>query len=241
MLKQRHLDMQRHATRGKRVRHMQREERESNKCNERKDRQSETERTRKSIDSGKCRDREVDRLTTVLAPLLLRVHFPLISLRASGLVSASVGGSAIEFWTSAKARADGSVKAGTCGGSTAKLADGCLQSVGPNMDDRTSQDEKTESSDVASGAACLPDDSICFQGSPFVCCSGTCSDDQHCVHTNSTTDAASQASGVAAVGQASGVAVGGWTPGCFFNAMISPFQYLVPVALTQRCTDSPLV
>jgi len=144
-----------------------------------------------------------------------------------GLVSASVGGSAIEFWTSAKARADGNVAAGTCGGNTAKLADGCLQPIGTSMDDRSSRDEKTESSDVASGASCLPDDSICFKGSPFVCCSGTCSDNQRCEHSNSTAAVtASQASGVAADGQPSGVAVGGWTPGCFFNAMISPFQYM---------------
>ena len=83
---------------------------------------------------------------------------------AIGLVSASVGGSAIEFWTSTEARADGNVKSGTCGGSTAKLAEGCLQS-------RTAMDVSSSRS-------------------------------------------------------AAGEDVGGWAPGCFFNAMISPFQYM---------------
>merc|ERR1711865_428016 len=78
-----------------------------------------------------------------------------------GLVSASVGGSAIEFWSSANARADGTVKTGTCGGSTAKLANGCLESAATTSDS---------------------------------------------VSTN--------------------VAVGGWTPGCFFNAMIHPFEHM---------------
>jgi hypothetical protein len=42
-----------------------------------------------------------------------------------GIISASVGGSAIEFWMSDDSRADGLVKTGTCGGSKAKLAAGC--------------------------------------------------------------------------------------------------------------------
>jgi len=102
------------------------------------------------------------------------------------------------------------VKTGTCGGSAAKLGDGCLQSVDSSMGDR-------KPSDVASRASCLPDDSICFQGSPFVCCSGTCSDNQRCVHSDS-------AAALAATRQMSDV--GGWTPGCFFNAMINPFRYM---------------
>jgi len=40
-------------------------------------------------------------------------------------------------------------------------------------------DNKVDS--VAARGSCIPDDSICFQGSPFVCCSGTCSADQRCV------------------------------------------------------------
>ena len=43
-----------------------------------------------------------------------------------GIVSASVGGSAIEFWQSDAGRADGLVSTGTCGGSKQKLAAGCM-------------------------------------------------------------------------------------------------------------------
>ena len=58
----------------------------------------------------------------------------------------------------------------------------------PSMNNRNSQDEKSR--DVAGKASCLADDTICFQGSPFVCCSGTCSDTTpgRCVQSDSTAE-----------------------------------------------------
>jgi sialate O-acetylesterase len=88
-----------------------------------------------------------------------------------GIISASVGGSNIQFWMSDASRADGLVKTGTCGGSKAQLTTGCMSPPAEKIS--TSEDSETAlDNETAEGAVAK---------------------------------------------------VRGWTPGCFYNAMIHPF------------------
>jgi hypothetical protein len=88
-----------------------------------------------------------------------------------GIISASVGGSNIDFWMSDASRADGLVKTGTCGGSKAQLTTGCMSPPAEELS--TSEDSETAlDNETAEGAVAK---------------------------------------------------VQGWTPGCFYNAMIHPF------------------
>jgi len=92
-----------------------------------------------------------------------------------GIVMASVGGSAIEFWNSESALADGVVKSGTCGGSKTRLSVACLE-----------QAPKPESHNLTSKES-----------------------------TSQRLSSETMASPWSAV-------IGGWTPSCFYNAMIHP-------------------